>query len=644
MAAEQSEREILAGFVDESIEGLEETQSAFADLASRPDPKAIQSAFRTIHSIKGNASFFGLFAIRKLSHALENLLDGIRSGSVSPSPGIAAVLVRGTGELLGLFSAVRRTGGDSETPAMRGLLEALRSASVPEPPQPRIGTPPTAAPGRCPAWMELAAILRDPSPGKLPPERVALAEAPLRALVAANPDVQETRELQEAFQACAMGVGLDPLLRQALLERMEALPALAKEPPPAAPSAAEQDDRLGHTIRVKEEAVDAFLAFVGELVTVEEMYESIRARLNEGASAEDLAREMQRINETFRTLSRALQESILEIRRLPISPLLRRMSRIAREVGADTGKLVQCLVEAGDAALDKSQIETLEAPLLHIVRNAVDHGIETPAIRSAAGKPETGTVKIRAEILDDEFVLHVEDDGKGLDFPRLEAKAREFGLVAPGRAATGEQLVEALFHPGLSTAEKVTDISGRGVGMDVVRSALRSAGGRIEVTTEPGRGSGFHLHLPRTASTQILSGFVVVAGGERFVLPVEAVQRALDASTLDIQSVAGRGRVVLLDDQILPTRDLPGLLDPDGPANRDGSLMVVVGGDGRKAGMLVDATEGIRQVVLKPLGSMARQTRMVMGGAILGDGSVALVLDPRHLLAEALAPFAATAP
>jgi len=327
---------------------------------------------------------------------------------------------------------------------------------------------------------------------------------------------------------------------------------------------------------------------------------------------------------------------VLEIRRVPAGSLLKRMPKLAREVASGTGKLIECHIENADLSVDKSLLETLEAPLVHMVRNSADHGIESPEVRRDGGKSETGHVWIRAFEEDATVGIEIRDDGKGIDFLRLWEKAVERGQMSMDVPLTPERLVDLLFLPGLSTAGAVTEISGRGVGMDVVRDSVVRAGGQVEVSSVLGEGTTFTLRLPRQVTTHILMGFIVATGGERFVVPIEVVERVVSGSSLRFTQLPGGGTVTTLDGMALAVHSLADALDGLERQVTEGTVLLVLRTHIGRLGLVIDETDGIRQVVVKPLQGLPGSPKVFQGGAVMGDGAIAMVLDPERLAAELL--------
>ncbi|HAT09947.1 MAG TPA: chemotaxis protein CheA, partial [Planctomycetes bacterium] len=330
-------------------------------------------------------------------------------------------------------------------------------------------------------------------------------------------------------------------------------------------------------------------------------------------------------------LLRSAQDASNRLRMVPVRPVFQRAERAARELAARLGKPIAIRLVGAATELDKAVAERLGDPLLHLVRNALDHGVEDAASRAAAGKPAIATLTIAAERHDGRVVVSVADDGRGLDRARILARARERGLALPHEQAPDSAVWELLCQAGFSTAEKVTDISGRGVGLDVVRSAVHGMRGRLEISAQTGAGARFTVILPPTLVA--VDGLGLMAGGQRFVIPTSAVRACLRPRPGDLDSVAGRGSVIAHQGRLLPWRPLPDLLGL-APLASKRPLAVVVDDGARRAAIAVDAILGRTQAVLKPLSGLP-ELPGVVGTAIGADGRVDLVLDPVGLLSTA---------
>jgi two-component system chemotaxis sensor kinase CheA len=324
--------------------------------------------------------------------------------------------------------------------------------------------------------------------------------------------------------------------------------------------------------------------------------------------------------------TRELQESVMNIRMLPINFVFSRFPRLVHDLSTKLDKKIELVLIGENTEVDKTVVELLSDPLVHLVRNSLDHGIEMPADRIAVGKPETGTITLEAYHRGGNIVIEVRDDGKGLNKEILKAKAIEKGLIEEDAALTDKQIYELIFMAGFSTAEKLTDVSGRGVGMDVVRRNIQSLGGNIEISSELGKGSTIAIHLPLTLA--ILDGQSIAVGDERFIIPLGAILESVNVTEEMINRVAGKGETFRLRDEYLPIVRMHEIFDIQTDAIKlTEGLVVVVDGQGMRCGLFIDDLLGQQQVVIKSLEANYRKVEGVSGATILGDGSVALILD-----------------
>jgi two-component system chemotaxis sensor kinase CheA len=385
-------------------------------------------------------------------------------------------------------------------------------------------------------------------------------------------------------------------------------------------------------MRVDEAAVDGFLAHVGDLLVIGDQLEHLQRRLALGEDPVALGRDMRQATAAFALLSNELQRSIMSIRRVPVRSLLQKAPRLAREVAAKAGKQVEVVVSGEDVTIDKSRVELLDGPLTHLVRNCVDHGIEGPERRRSAGKAPAGSVRIAASTGDGWFQLEIADDGRGLDLDAIRRKGEAMGLVRPGAVIDERGIVDLIFASGLSTAAQVSDVSGRGVGMDVVKRNIEDAGGSISVHSEPGKGCAFRIRIPSAVTTQIIAAYVVEEDAALYALPLDWIRESFADP-----GEPGPARVILRHGAGMPVGDLASALGTRraSPWPERRTVVVVRDGDGSR-GWAVDRTMGVRQVVIRPLHRAVRGDAggCFEGAALLGDGRLALVIDPRKLLAR----------
>jgi two-component system chemotaxis sensor kinase CheA len=406
--------------------------------------------------------------------------------------------------------------------------------------------------------------------------------------------------------------------------------AAARAPVPAPAQHEAVDPALPHHettyIRVATEKIDLLVNLVGELVITEAML----ARTGALAQTEDDGHYSN--NSGLADLSRHtrnLQEAVLAIRMLPISNVFQRFPRVVHELAARLGKRVELKMFGEGTELDRGLIEKIVDPLTHLVRNAIDHGLETPEARIAAGKPPVGTVTLRASQRGGNIVIEVTDDGRGLDRARILARAQERG-VALSPDAPDSEIFQLIFEAGFSTAEKVTDLSGRGVGMDVVKRNIQALSGTVDLASVEGQGMRVTVSVPLTLA--IMEAMTISISAETYVLPLSSVVESLSVTTSDLHKLPGQGDTLRVRDEYLPVLHLARLFPPRSAREQGGGIAVIVESDGSKAVLIVDELVGQQQVVVKSLETNFRKVPGLSGATVMGDGSVALILDVAHLV------------
>ncbi|MEK9212529.1 chemotaxis protein CheA [Sphingomonas sp. 2378] len=660
-------------FFQECEEGLAGMESAFALLRDGDgdgdgdrDPETINSVFRCVHSVKGGAGAFGFERLQAYTHQYETLLDLVRNATLALTPALLD-LVMGAFDMLADHVAAARDGvaAPADAAMLARLTDACKGgASAPAPAPVESAAP---APEALPVddFDDLMAMLGDvapasagePAPGDwrldyrptanaldngaepllllrelalLGGSVVACDRGALPALDALDADCaylgwtialpahvaeDDIRSVFEFTDACALKLAREqtalPLLEAEPASALEAAPAEAQPVAPAPTPAPAQ------TIRVDLDKLDRLVNLVGELVITQAMLAQRLSENGMGGSTElsDLEH-----------LTRELQDSTMAIRAQPMKTVFSRVPRIVRELEGETGKRVRLEVEGEMTEVDKTVVERIGEPLTHLIRNAVDHGLETPEARVDAGKPPEGVVRLSAAHHSGRIVITVADDGKGIDRERVRAKAIERGIVLPDASLSDEDIDNLIFAPGFSTAVAITNVSGRGVGMDVVRKNIQALGGRIGIQSSKGKGSSFTLSLPLTLA--VLDGMIVTVGAQTFVIPLSHIVESLRPSD-DMLSRFGRDGA-LLDVRgcyvpVLPLADHLGVAG----AERDptSAVLIVVEGDQGQAALLVDSIQDQRQVVVKSLEANYQAIDGVAGATIMGDGRVALIVD-----------------
>ncbi len=679
-------------FFEEAVEladGMEATLLGM-DLQS-VEAEDLHTLFRAAHSLKGNAGTFGFPAIAAFTHELESLLEPVRQGTRPMTGELRETLLQAVDLIRSHLHAARH--GEPlparDQQAQEALLARLKEIATGRQDAPPSANPdagkPAAAPGgpgfRIRFQAPLDAFRRgvnlerlfrdlgrlgtlrswlDPSriPGleRLEPEDCHLAWDLHLETAAPRAEVEEVFEfvaeednlvlepMTPADQVPPLGEileheeGVPPaVVRDALAQQKplgELLVASGKVRPESVGRALDQQQRKrtqaeAATIRVATEKVDRLVNLVGELVITQAMLAQAAQTLRDGSGAERMEGALLQLERQ----TRDLQERVMGIRMVPVEMVFSRFPRMVHELGRQMGKELDLVLEGQATELDKTFIEMLVDPMTHLVRNAVDHGIETREARVQAGKPPKGTITLRAFSRGGHIHIEVQDDGRGLDAERIRRKAVERGLLAEDARPADEELFPVIFEPGFSTAEQVSDLSGRGVGMDVVRQNIRALGGRIEITSRPGRGSTFSLILPLTLA--ILDGLTVRVGRETYVFPLASVLESFQCRRGDIRTVKGDREVINLRGEFVPVVRLQRILDAgDGetPLREGQALMVLVESEGKRAAMAVDELLGQQQVVIKSLEAHYRRVEGISGATILGDGRVALILDVPGLL------------
>ena len=638
-------------FFEESFEGLDVMETGLVGLEEgAADGETLNAIFRAAHSIKGGAGTFGFTAVADFTHCLEALLDEMRDGRRPVTRAGVDLLLAAVDVLRAMLSALRDgTALDQQrvVDVQRDLERLLQSAPAPGVDVQGSGAG-AAASGWCIRFRPHAGLFKsgnDPlrifrELEELGDLEVALDDAALPPLAELDPEASylawtlrlhgrvEERQVREPFEWVVGDCELD-------IQPLDAAPAAAAaegaggpEQAPAAPPRA----RPSGSIRVDIDKVDAIINIVGELVITQSMLGQV------GESMADCpGLDQQRYEKLCEGLAqlerntRELQENVMRIRMLPIRFAFNRFPRLVRDLSQKLGKQVALEIRGEHTELDKTVLEKIGDPLVHLVRNALDHGIETPERRRAAGKPETGVLALDAYHKGGNIVIEIRDDGAGLDVERILAKARARGLVAEDHTPPEEEVYDLIFHPGFSTAEQVSDVSGRGVGMDVVRRNIKALGGNIEIRSRAGAGTLFRIRLPLTLA--ILDGQLVRIGSQTYVVPLVSIAESLQLRPERVKTVAGKADLYRLRDDYIPIVPLHRVLGiAAGAPVEDSGLLVVVEADGRRVGLLVDDLLGQQQVVIKSLEANFRPVHGLSGATILGDGTVALILDVPGLI------------
>jgi len=637
-----------ATFFEESREGLDAMEAGLLSLEEgNRDPETINSVFRAAHSIKGGAATFGFESIAGLTHVLETLLDELRAGK-RPLEAAAVDAMLGSVDVLRALLREAEHGQAADPAAVQAVTARLNAvlsgqAAAPvavvakeEAPEAwHIGF--TPAPSLFMSGNDPLRILRELEHlgplqiaarlERLPGfEQVDPMEAYLAwdlGLIGKIPRSKIEDTFAWVVDDCELDIRPMPVPTPPPSLAVEAAPAVAAPAASAAPAAAAAaGNNAAHeaetSIRVSVDKVDALINLVGELVITQAMLKAVSGGLD-AAHAERLSAGLDLLERN----TRDLQEAVIGVRMLPVDAVFRRFPRLVRDLSTRLGKQVRLRTIGEGTELDKGLIEKIADPLVHLVRNSIDHGLELPDARRDAGKDETGTITLAASHQGGHIVIEVSDDGRGLNRDKILAKAAERGLNVPDNP-TDAQVWDLIFQPGFSTAEAVTDLSGRGVGMDVVRRNIQALGGEVQLESHYGHGTRVLIRLPLTLA--ILDGMTVAVAGETVILPLAYVLEALQPQAADIRTMAGEGRVLRVRGEYLPILSLSDYYGYAGERSAD-PLVVVVEGDGQKIALEVDELVGQQQVVVKNIENNYRRISGISGATILGDGRVALIVD-----------------
>lgn len=651
-------------FFEEAEELLADMERYLLELdVEEPDAEQLNAIFRAAHSIKGGAGTFGFDVLQKTTHLFENLLDHARRGELALRRDIVDTFLE-TKDMLHDQLDAYRNGNEPDQEAFERICTTLQqlaleeigqdldgggpaaAAAVATPaPEPAPETPPAdqTPPGGDAGQLVVALLgVSDENRRLLVEELAQLGEVrgqsgdqaryevTLETTASADdieavmcfiiePEQIEVRAPaatgQEAPAATA-DAPAEPPVAPAAAEPVVA----AKATPPAKPRPAAKGAGESTSIRVAVDKVDQIINLVGELIITQSMLDQTVSELD-GVPNGSLVNGMNLLQRN----ARDLQEAVMSIRMIPMDFVFSRFPRVVRETSGKLGKQIELVTEGESTELDKSLTERIIDPLTHLVRNSLDHGIEPPEAREAAGKPRTGKLVLSAKHQGGNILIEVIDDGAGLDRDRLLAKARENGLNVSD-AMSDDEVWQLIFAPGFSTAREVTDVSGRGVGMDVVKRNIQGMGGHVQIMSTPGEGTTIRIVLPLTLA--ILDGMSIKVGGEMFILPLSAVLESLQPAREDLYAMAGDDVVLKVRDEYLPVVAVHEALDvPGARTELTETIAVIVQGEGRRYALLVDDLVGQQQVVVKNLETNYRKVPGVSAATILGDGSVALILD-----------------
>ena len=630
-------------FRQEAQELLEEIEQGLLDLAHRPgDRDLVDAVFRGLHTLKGSGAMFGFDALAAFTHHCETAFDRVRKGEVAATSELVGAVLACQDHMRALAEGrpASEAAGEALLAELHRVVEGAGQAEPAEAP---------AAPGlntwRVKFSLPADALINGTRPLPLLDELRELGECTVVAITDAVPAFDDlvatechlawdvtvvTQHGRDAIEDVFIFVIDDMTLdiqevgaaqAEVVTQVAEAAATvIANDETPAA-SEGRNAKAAGDTVRVPAERLDEMMDRVGELVIAQSRLKQL------AASSSDIA--LRAVAEEIERLAAEMRDTMMVVRMVPIAQLFGRFRRLIHDLARDTGKTIELSTEGETTELDKTVIERLADPLIHLIRNSADHGLETPEQRLAAGKPEIGNIVLAARQSGAEVVITITDDGRGVDRARVRAKAEENGLIQPGQVLSDNELLQLIFAPGFSTAAAITNLSGRGVGMDVVKRTIEGLRGSIELTSTPGQGSVVSLRIPLTLA--IIDGLLVRVGNGRYVIPLASVEECVELSVEQDMRSTGRS-LITLRDQLVPFIRLRQMFSTGQAADPHQKIVVVSTGHER-VGLVVDQILGDHQTVIKALSGFHAEVGAFSGATILGDGGVALILDIGHLVA-----------
>ena len=660
-------------FLQEASELLEQLEQALLDLEQSPDDSdLVNKAFRALHTIKGSGAMFGFEQVAAFAHEFESAFDRVRKGETSPGRDLIAIALQAKDFIRAQIERPDEADaviGICILADLRKLVAASGDAMTIAAPSVGVASGGGPAAESATTWrigirFDKDVLVNGSNPLLMLDELRELGECVITPQIDAVPVLSELQSsvcylrwdvlltttrpraaIDEVFlfvlddmeltvQAVEAQTGKEAAGKEAVVLQ-QALPTTqaGRAAPVHAEAASNQNDaphkrdaaeaRSGgketSTIRVPAERLDEMMDRVGELVIAQARLTQLAAG---GGGTKGVAEDIER-------LTSALRDAMMGIRMVPIGSLFGRFRRLVHDLSRDLGKEIELTTVGEETELDKTMIERLADPLVHVIRNAADHGLENAAARTAAGKPSAGHISLTARHAGAEVLISIGDDGRGLDAKRIRAKAEEQGLITSDTVLSDAELHQLIFSPGFSTAKEVSALSGRGVGMDVVKRTIDSMRGSIDVTTETGRGTQITLRLPLTLA--IIEGLLVRVADARYVIPLTAVDECVELSAADDMRSKGRSFLNIRGD-LVPFLRLRELFDEKGDPDAHQKVVIVAAGDTR-VGLVVDQIIGSHQTVIKSLSKLHTDVPSFSGATILGDGAVALILDVLHLIA-----------
>lgn len=623
-------QELLEDFLVESFELIEQIDHDLVELESNPDDlELLNRIFRVAHTVKGSSSFLNFDTLTKLTHHMEDVLNKARHGELKITADVMDVVLKSVDMMKGLLVSIRDNGNDSSSgidisqicPQLTAISEGQSPTSATPAPEPAPATAPAAAD------IPPSAIPEDIDPNTLSEDQI---NAEIERLLKVRKAEDEARRAAKASGAAAAPAA-PATAPAAAPDKSDATdkPAAAAKPAgdgantPAKASANASDQ----TIRVEVGRLDYLMNLVGELVLSKNRLLTIYNDVEERYDGEQFLEELNQVVSSLSLVTTDVQLAVMKTRMQPVAKVFNKFPRVVRDIGRDLNKQIDLIISGEETELDKSIVEEIGDPLTHIIRNSCDHGIEDPATRKAAGKPEKGTIELKAYNEGNHIVIEIIDDGKGIDAEAIRIKAVERGLISENEADTmsNKEIYSIIFRPGFSMAAKVTNISGRGVGMDVVKTNVEKLHGVIDIDSEIGKGTTLKLKIPLTLA--IIQSLLVGTQEEIYAIPLANVNETVRVSVDNIYTIEGKN-VLRLRDEVLSLVRLSDLFGVKQVLESgDQTYVVVISVAETKLGIIVDNLIGQEEIVIKSLGSYLANIDGIAGGTIRGDGRVTLIVD-----------------
>lgn len=636
-------QEILEDFLVEAFELIEQIDHDLIELEARPDDlELLNSIFRVAHTVKGSSSFLNFDVLTKLTHKMEDVLNKARHGELQITPDIMDVVLESVDKMKTLLNCIRDNGNDTAIgmdiePICAKLAAVADGTAVQNSPTPEQSTPQAATPEQ--------ATPSEPAPAQAAPAAPAEQAAPS---MANQPEIDvnslSDAEVEAEIERLLKIRKAEDTARRAQKAQNPATPSPAPKPapkpatpPPAAkkvPAAggANSPAAMEQTIRVEVKRLDQLMNLSGELVLSKNRLLTIYDELQERYDGEQFLDKLNQVANSLSIITTDIQLAVMKTRMQPVSKVFSKFPRIVRDLSRELGKQIELEISGEETELDKSIIEEIGDPIMHMIRNSCDHGVEDPAARAAAGKSEKGVVQLKAYNEGNHIIIEIADDGKGMDPDMLKVKCIEKNLITEKEAdqMSDKEALALIFKPGFSTAQKVTSVSGRGVGMDVVKTNIEKLNGIIEIDSEPGKGSVFKLKIPLTLA--IMQSLLVGAQEEYYAIPLASVMETIRVPIESIYTIEGKN-VLRLRDEVISLVRLADVFNVKQVFESDSqAYVVIIGVAEAKLGVIIDTLVGQEEIVIKSMGDYLQNIPGIAGATIRGDGRVTLIVDVSSMM------------